>query len=81
MWVLADYQTTQTLLGDSYSSDRSQNEYDCIEERSRVLAITKLSGNMETGKIVYNDSGESKWTPIPPRNIAQELWTVACSKE
>jgi len=81
MWQLYDYKTVRTVAGDSFLSFQRQNEYDCTEERTRMLAYTWFSGNMGSGKVVYRTADEQKWEPVIPRSIDRSLWRVACSKK
>jgi hypothetical protein len=69
IWVLYDYRTMQTRHGQSFVSMRAQNEYDCEKERVRSLAETRFSGNMASGEILFDDAGESQWSPIPPGTV------------
>jgi hypothetical protein len=81
MWYLHDFKTTQTVLKKSYLSSRSQDEYDCTEDRHRALATTSFSGNMGSGKVRSSYSIKGKWEPVPPGTITQALWKVACDKQ
>ena len=81
MWYLHDFKTTQTVLKKSYLSSRSQDEYDCTEDRHRALATTSFSGNMGSGKVRSSYSIKGKWEPVPPGTITQTLWKVACDKQ
>jgi len=78
MWQLNDFKTVQTVEDNSFLSAKKQREFDCAEERTRILAATQFSGNMGTGKMVWGNSGEQKWEPIVPESIAQTLWEFAC---
>ena len=53
MWYLSDFKTIQTVAGNSFLSEKDQSEFDCAEERTRLLAVTKFSGNMGRGQVVY----------------------------
>ena len=81
MWQLYDYKTVQTVAGDSLLSIKRFNEYDCTEERTRMLAYTWFSGNMGNGNVVYSTTEEQQWEPVVPRTINHTLWKVACSKK
>jgi hypothetical protein len=81
MWSLFDLHTTHTAGGNSYSSIKALQKYDCAEDRSRALAYTKFSGNMGHGRVVYGNSHEGTWAPIAPVSVGQELWKVACGKK
>jgi hypothetical protein len=60
---------------------RLQREYDCAGDRHRTLALTKLSGNMGTGKVILTTPNEQKWEPVDPGSIAKRLWKFACDKK
>ena len=81
MWELIDYATIQTVTGTSFLSARLQREYDCAGDLHRTLALTKLSGNMGTGKVILITSDEQKWEPVDPGSIAKRLWKFACGKQ
>lgn len=80
MWILYDFKATQTVLNKSYLSSRSQDEYDCTEDRHRALAATSFSGNMGSGNVRSSYSIKGKWEPVPPGGIIQALRKVACDK-
>jgi len=81
MWGLIDYKTIQIIAGDSLLSIQRQNEYDCAEARTRMLAFTWFSGNMGGGQVVHSDSDEDKWKPVAPDSVAEALWKIACDKK
>lgn len=80
MWQLYDYKTVQTVAGDSLLSFKRYNEYDCTEERTRMLGYTWFSGNMGSGKVIYSTTDVQQWEPVVSRTINRTLWKVACSK-
>ena len=80
MWHLLDFETRETMAGDSYLSSKTLYEYDCAKERMRQLAFTWFSNNMGTGSAVASNSQESKWTPVGPGRVAQVLWKLTCSE-
>jgi hypothetical protein len=81
MWKLHDYKTVQTVAGDSLLSMKQFNEYDCTEERTRMLGYTWFSGNMGNGNVVYSTMEQLQWEPVIPRTINRTLWKVACEKK
>ena len=66
--------------GKSYLSEKSQSEFDCKEEKVRILAFTWFDGRMGRGKVVVSDSDLGKWSPIEPGSIGEALWKIACGK-
>ena len=81
MWELKDYKAPQKEVGGSYLSDRLLYEYDCVEVRYRLLAITLFSGNMGSGQVTFNHQYDNnKWADIAPDTVNMELWKAACKK-
>ena len=82
MWGLTDFKTVQNFIGKSYLSHKSQDEYDCKEERRRLLAFSLFSGKMGNRTVVHSDSSDAgKWTPIEPVSIGEKMWKIACGKK
>ena len=81
MWQFYDYKTVQTVGGIRFLTAKEQWEFDCAEERRRVLALTEFSGNMGSGTVVYTNSEVGKWQPVAQSSIGQLLWKFACGKK
>jgi len=80
IWELFDFKTIQTSQGNLLSR-KSQDEYDCAEERRRTLAFMDFSGNMGSGRVVDRNVDEGKWEPIAPDSVGQVLWKLVCGKK
>lgn len=80
LWSLLDYKTAKIVAGKSHLSVRLQHQYDCREELTRVLSHTAFSGHMGKGEVLYTNSDEGKWEPVPPDSVAHNLLEYACSK-
>jgi len=76
-----DYKTVQTVGGIRFLTAEEQWEFDCAEERSRVLALKEFSGNMRSGTVVYSNTEVGKWQSVAPGTLGHKLWTVACGKK
>jgi hypothetical protein len=81
MWQFYDYKTVQTVGGNRFLTAKEQWEFDCAEERSRVVARKEFSGNMGSGTMVSTNSEVGKWVPVTPGNMGQAVWEVACGKK
>jgi len=82
MWGLRDFKTMQKSgAGDSYLSSKAQLEYDCKEEKARILAFSWFSGQMGNGNVVVSNFDTDIWTPIFPNSIGEVLWKIACGKK
>ena len=81
MWELRDFKAPQKEASGSYLSSRMLEEYDCVEIRQRLLALTDFSGNMGSGQIIFNHQYDNnKWADIAPDTVIMELWKAACKK-
>lgn len=78
MWILYDYKTGQEGFQARYLSLKIQRQYDCKQERSRMLAQSLFGGNMAKGDVIY-ESTEGTWMPVGPGTIGQSLLGLACS--
>lgn len=81
MWQFYDYKTVQTVGGNRFLTAKEQWEFDCAEERGRVVARKEFSGNMGGGTMVFTNSEVGKWIPVIPGSISQTVWEVACGKQ
>ena len=81
MCHLFDYMTVRSYLDETFLSNKMQSQFDCTEERFRILSGTRFSGNMASGKVVYSYSGEGKWVPVVPESVSQILFDIACGKQ
>lgn len=84
MWDLLDFKSTQDIGRGRYRylSSKSQDEYDCKDERTRQLYFTMHSGQMGGGEVVFTSDGTpTNWTPVAPGSIFETLWELACGKK
>ena len=51
---------------DGMLSSRILDEYDCKEERTRIIYLSKHSGSMGTGKMLFDTGMVGNWRCIPP---------------
>ena len=81
MWHLVDFNAVQVKpTGKRYMSEKLQYEYDCKEERARMLTFLSHSGNMGGGVMVEGDWHPQKWAPLPPGGLVGYLRKFACGK-
>jgi hypothetical protein len=81
MWHLVDFNTVQVkATGKRYMSEKLQYEYDCKEERVRMLNFLSHSRNMGGGVMVEGDFHPQKWEQPRPGSIVEYLRKFACGK-
>jgi hypothetical protein len=78
VWEMKDYNTAQMNDGEPYMSQKTQNEYDCKEGRSRILALSLHSENMGGGKMVWSDPDPDDWHPVAPGRLGEASRKFAC---
>ena len=81
MWKIYDYKTTQEASGYKFMSAKFQNEYDCKDEKIRLLVNTTFSGNMGVGEVIFTSTDAGKWQPIRPGSTDEAMWKFACRKK
>lgn len=80
MWTLRNFKKAETAAnGKSYLSSMTRSEYDCNEEKFRLLSIHFYSSNMRNGDIVNGlDTEENQWHSILPESISATEFKIAC---
>ena len=61
-------------------SRRGLFEYDCKDERDRVLSFSAHSDPMAGGKVLFSLNEPDKWDYIPPRTVSQTRMQFVCAK-
>ena len=81
MWSLLDSKSAQMLNNHgTFKSMKTQDEYDCAEERYRSLYFVFFTDNMGEGSVIATGKGAEIWTPYAPESTSEVLWNVACGK-
>jgi hypothetical protein len=81
MWHLVDFNAVQAkATGARYMSEKLLYEYDCKEERARMLSFLAHARNMGAGVMVEGDGRPQKWEPLRPGGAVDYLRKFACGK-
>ncbi len=79
MWDLLDFKVVQARpYGTPYRSQKSRQEYDCKEERARILDVLRYAENMGGGEEARADSDPDEWKPARPGSTLAMLRAFAC---
>jgi len=78
MWRMIDIESAKA--GDRRSSMITQDEFDCKEEKKRVLSMKSFHGNMGTGGFINLSDNKKprKWNSVEPDSTQEVLWKIAC---
>jgi hypothetical protein len=82
MWNKYTYKTPmKTIGGLKYLSTKGQQEYDCVDKKLRILALSAHSKRNGSGTIIFhNYSMKTDWYAITPGTVDDILWNVACGQ-
>lgn len=82
MWrVMAFKVPRRSAKGKMYWSSKTQDEFDCKNERWRSLYLSLHFGKMGDGETVFSFTDTDEWTPIVPDSLAEANWKIACAKK
>ena len=74
VWELQNFKTP--IKGNR--STRLRVEYDCRNERFRLLSFTAHSGERASGEITFTQSTEGPWIDIPPQSVVETSSKAVC---
>lgn len=77
VWGLQNFRDRNS---DGVMSMRALDEFDCIEERSRLLSISVHSEHMAEGVMLYSGTPPSDWKFIPPGSASAYILKIVCAK-
>lgn len=77
-WQLTNYSTPQSLVDVYYLSSSARVEFDCKEEKSRLLTITVFSMRNADGKPLLTVDEPTKWSDIAPYTTARGILNTVC---
>jgi hypothetical protein len=82
VWVMTDSKLAKRFLDTNsfYLSVRQLQQFNCDEERSRILNATWFSSNMGKGTMIDTLTKEGQWNPLPPGSVGRRLMEVICKK-
>lgn len=61
-------------------SFRSRVEYDCKNERSKMLYFSSHSAPMAGGETLGSNNREDEWEAVPPNTVSEDVLKFVCSQ-
>ena len=77
VWEITDLKQRHK---DGELSRRTRNEYDCKQERYRILTISSHTGPMASGTTLATEGESFTWDYIPPNSIVETVLKKLCAK-
>jgi len=65
---------------DGELSRRARFEYDCKQERYRLLSFSFHSEAMAGGTTLISEIGSGQWRDVPPESMAEATSKIVCAK-
>ncbi|MDP1741817.1 surface-adhesin E family protein, partial [Polaromonas sp.] len=78
MWWLMDYQLVQITDEKGYFSRLHHSEFDCKNQRLRLLSVALLSERMGHGQVVFEDPVPRRWEAVRDGSFQEALLDIAC---
>ncbi len=78
LWTLRDFTVTRQVARGPYRSMKTKKQYDCRNNRSRLLFTKYYAEQMGKGRLVYQGKGTKQWAKIAPGSDGEAEWKVAC---
>jgi hypothetical protein len=76
VWAITDM---KNLVVEGARSYRVRWEYDCKEERSRVLYLSGHSSPLAAGEMLFSTRVPQEWEPTPPGTPDALIRRIVCS--
>jgi hypothetical protein len=80
LWTLKDFTVTRQVARGPYRSMKTKKQYDCRNNRSRLLFSKYYADQMGKGRLVYQGKGTKQWAKVAPGSDGEAEWKVACRK-
>lgn len=82
VWTLYSFSSPKTLkVADKvHQSIMSYQEVDCVQEKSRNLALQFFKEKMGEGGVVYSTNDAGEWSYHAPNSIGHLMIKVVCAK-
>ena len=77
-WAMWSYVQIQDGSFGKYQTSKILYEFDCADERSRILQLTFTSGPMGTGESVFSEAEPGHWLIPTPRSINEGALKAVC---
>lgn len=78
LWTLRDFTVTRQVARGPYRSMKTKKQYDCRNNRSRLLFAKYYAEQMGKGRLVYQGKGTKQWAKVAPGSDGEVEWKVAC---
>ena len=81
MTRLTNFKTVQRINGKYYLSTKRQDEYDCPEQRYRIIYVNAYTENMGEGNVVIRVINKpDDWKLISSGSQGEAVWSFACEE-
>lgn len=80
LWTLRDFTVTRQVARGPYRSVKTKKQYDCRNNRSRLLFSKYYAEQMGKGRLVYQGKGTKQWAKVAPGSDGDAERKVACRK-
>ena len=80
LWTMRDFTVTRQVARGAFRSMKTKKQYDCRNNRSRLLFSKYYAGQMGKGRLIYQGQGTKQWAKVVPGSESEAEWKVPCRK-
>jgi len=77
-WQLTNFSKPKKAFGRDVFSLRARVEFDCKQERERLISISLFSDFFATGEVITSEDTGTNWRDIPPDTVASTVFQSVC---
>jgi hypothetical protein len=77
-WQLTNFSKPKRAFGKDVFSLRARVEFDCKQEREKLISISLFSEFFAKGEVITSDDTGTNWSDIPPDTVASTVFQSVC---
>lgn len=77
-WQLTNFSKPKRSFGKDVFSLRARVEFDCKQERQKLISISLFSEFFAKGEVITSDDTGTNWSDIPPDTVASTVFQSVC---
>lgn len=78
MWTMKDFKVTRQIPLGAFRSVKIKKQYDCRDNKIRLLALKYFTEPMGKGRLLFSGKGTKQWSRVTPESDHETEWKFAC---
>ena len=77
-WQLTNFSKPKKAFGRDVFSFRARIEFDCKQERERLISISLFPEFFANGELIKSEDTGTNWSDIPPDTVSSTVFQSVC---